>query len=483
MGGLMQELLRELSLLSSIASNLGWDQETYAPPAAVSFRAEQLSFLHGRIHQLRTSPQFRDGLESLEGANQRELTHQYERATKLPQELVERESSTSTLAKAAWDQARKNRTFEPFAPYLEKLITIAREKADYWGYEDEPYDALLCEYERGAKTQEVASLFESIESDLAGIAAAAVSQSASIAPDLLHGPAPVEEQQILNQEVAESLGFDFEAGRIDTTAHPFCTTLGPKDVRLTTRYDDHDFSSSLFGVMHETGHGLYEQGLPSPDFHLPSGQAVSLGIHESQSRLWENHVGRSRPFWEKWLPRAQELFVHLRKFTLDEFLLGINRAAYSPIRVEADEATYDLHILLRFRIERALLSGDLQVRDVPGAWNDLFKELFGFVPAHDSEGCLQDIHWSMGGLGYFATYSLGNINSAQLFEAAMKDPEVHTNFEQANFLPLLEWMQLHIHQHGSCYFPQELMHQATGSPTNPEPYLAHLRKRFINFSQ
>lgn len=474
----IQDRLQEISLLSSTSATLGWDQETYAPAQSVAHRAKQLAYLHGKIHKLQTSDEFRDGLASLDPANQRELTHRYERATKLPQELVERDSETSSLAKAAWSEAREQNEFQTFAPHLAKLLKIAREKADHWGYEDEPYDALLSEYERGAKTREVANLFESIDTEIAEIAAAAVENSSSIPADFLHGPAPIESQQTLNREVAESLGFDFSQGRIDTTAHPFCTTLGPADVRLTTRYEDHDFASSLFGVMHETGHGLYEQGLPASDFHLPSGQAVSLGIHESQSRLWENHVGRSRPFWEKWYPRAQELFPHLRNISLDDFLPAVNRCAYSPIRVEADEATYDLHILLRFKLERALLAGELQVTDVPTAWNDEFEKLFGFRPKTDTEGCLQDIHWSMGGLGYFATYSLGNINSAQLFEAAMKDANVSSAFAKADFIPLLNWMQKNIHQHGSTHFPQDLMKKATGSKTDPQPYLKHLRNRF-----
>lgn len=476
----IQDLLQEISLLSSTSATLGWDQETYAPVRSVEHRARQLAYLQGRIHKLQTSDAFRDGLSSLDPANQRELTHRYERATRLPQELVERDSETSSLAKAAWSEAREKDQFSIFAPHLEKLLTIAREKADHWGYEDEPYDALLSEYERGAKTSEVAELFDSIDTELAQIAAAAVEASSSIPADFLHGPAPLHAQQTLNREVAESLGFDFSQGRIDTTAHPFCTTLGPADVRLTTRYEDHDFASSLFGVMHETGHGLYEQGLPSSDFHLPSGHAVSLGIHESQSRLWENHVGRSLPFWEKWYPRAQELFPHLKEIPLDDFLPAVNRCAYSPIRVEADEATYDLHILLRFKLERALLAGELEVPDVPAAWNESFEKLFGFRPKNDTEGCLQDIHWSMGGLGYFATYSLGNINSAQLFAAAQKDPEVSVAFSKGDFLPLLAWMQTHIHQHGSTLLPQDLMAQATGSKTDPQPYLDHLRNRFIS---
>lgn len=476
----MQDLLREIAILNSTSATLDWDQETYAPSKGVEFRSKQMAYFAGKVHELKTSAAFQEGLEnaSLGEANQRELTHQFDRATKLPKELVERASETSTLAKAAWSEAREKDDFSLFAPHLSKLLEIAREQADHWGYEDEPYDALLSEYERAAKTREVAGLFDSISQDLAQIAATAVEKSAAIPADLLHGPAPIHEQMTLNREIAESLGFHFEAGRIDTTEHPFCTTLGPADIRLTTRYDENDFASSLFGVMHETGHGLYEQGLPADDFHLPSGQAVSLGIHESQSRLWENHVGRSRPFWERWLPRAQQLFPHLRDIDLDQFLTAINRAAYSSIRVEADEATYDLHILLRFKLERALMAAELEVSDVPGIWNDTFESLFGFRPTNNREGCLQDIHWSMGGLGYFATYSLGNLNAAQLHNCAAQDSEVIGAARQGNFIPLLEWMQKKIHAKGSTLFPQDLMESATGFPTKPDAYLAHLRERF-----
>lgn len=476
----MHDLLREIAILNSASATLDWDQETYAPSKAVEFRSKQTAYFAGKVHEIKTSAAFQEGLEdaSLGEANQRELTHQFDRATKLPKELVERASETSTLAKAAWSEAREKDDFSLFAPHLSKLLEIAREQADHWGYEDEPYDALLSEYERAAKTREVAGLFDSISQDVAQIAATAVEKSAAIPADLLHGPAPIHEQMTLNREIAESLGFDFRAGRIDTTEHPFCTTLGPADIRITTRYDENDFASSLFGVMHETGHGLYEQGLPADDFHLPSGQAVSLGIHESQSRLWENHVGRSSPFWERWLPRAQELFPHLRNIDLDQFLTAINRAAYSSIRVEADEATYDLHILLRFKLERALIAAELEVSDVPGIWNDTFESLFGFRPTSNREGCLQDIHWSMGGLGYFATYSLGNLNAAQLYNHAAQDSEVIGGARQGNFIPLLEWMQKKIHAKGSTLFPQDLMESATGSPTKPDAYLAHLRERF-----
>ncbi|MGB0993267.1 MAG: carboxypeptidase M32, partial [Akkermansiaceae bacterium] len=268
-------------------------------------------------------------------------------------------------------------------------------------------------------------------------------------------------------------------GRIDTTTHPFCTGLGPGDTRLTTRYLENNFTSSLFGVLHEAGHGLYDQGLPTEQHGLPAGNAVSLGIHESQSRLWENHVGRSRAFWTKWLPRAQEIFPNLSKFDLDTFLAAINRAEKSYIRVEADEATYDLHIMLRFGIERAMLNGDIKVADIPSAWNERFQEFFGMTPPDDTNGCLQDIHWSMGGLGYFSTYSLGNFNAAQLHHKAMQDDTVSAACNNANYLPLLDWMRTHIHSKGSTLFPQDLMLAATEEATNPQYHLTHLKRRFL----
>jgi len=488
---------REISLISHSAGVLGWDQETYMPKGGVEFRAQQLSWLTGKVHELSTSDAFRASLEAaeeefsnssnqdspasfLQMANLREFRHQFDRATKLPQSLVEKASTASSLGKAAWSEAREKSDFSLFAPYLNDLLKIAREKADLWGYEDEPYDALFSGFERGAKTSDVTALFDSIGKELAEIATAAVEKSTSIPADRLLADYPIEKQQLLNREVAESIGFDFDRGRIDTTTHPFCTGLGPNDTRLTTRYLENDFTSSLFGVLHEAGHGLYDQGLPCDQFGLPVGEASSLGIHESQSRLWENHVGRSRPFWVKWFPRAQEIFPNLRSIDLDDFLLSINRAEKSSIRVEADEATYDLHILLRFNIERAMLNREIDVNDIPEVWNTQFEQLFGFAPKDDADGCLQDIHWSMGGLGYFATYTLGNLNSAQLHESAMRDPNVAQSFEKGDFLPLLTWMREKIHRHGSAYFPQDLIKNATGETTQTTAYLTHLKKRFLS---
>jgi len=483
------ELVREHAVIKSSASVLGWDQETYLPPSAARHRAAQLSWLAARGHELATSEKWSGALAAAEEAddrgnatltgNLRELRRVFHRATKLPVELVMRETEATSLAKHAWAAARTKSDFAAFAPHLQELLAIAREKAERWGYENEPYDALLDGYERATSTAEVAALFDSLKPALCRIAAAAVAKSERNPSRLPAGPYPVEAQARFNHQVAEAVGFDFEAGRIDTTTHPFCTTLGPRDVRLTTRYDLTDFTSSLFGVLHEAGHGLYEQGLSADDYGLPSGKAVSLGIHESQSRLWENQVGRSDAFWQTWYPVACECFPQLRDFPLENFLAHIRRAAFSPIRVEADEATYDLHILLRFDLERRMVRGELAVADIPAAWNEGFRELFGFAPEDDRHGCLQDIHWSMGGLGYFATYSLGNLNAAQLYAAAMRDDRIASATAGADYAPLLSWLRENIHRHGSVFDPADLMEMATGSKPAAADYIAHLESRYL----
>ncbi len=480
---------QEIALLNSTASCLDWDQETYLPKKAIDFRASQLSYLAGKIHAMATGKDFQSKLEAAEEegsddltemANLREWRHSFDLSHKLPQELVERCSQVSSIAKAAWADARAKNEFHLFAPHLEKLVEIAKMKADLWGYEDEPYDALLGCYERGAKTSDVAKIFDDFGPKIIETARLAVGKSCTTTARKLEGIFPIHFQEMLNQEIATSIGFDFDSGRINTTAHPFCTTLGPKDVRLTTRYYEHDFTASLFGVMHEAGHGLYEQGLPETCFGLPSGSAVSLGIHESQSLLWEAHVGRSEGFWNKWFLRAQELFPQMRDWTVQEFLQTINRANYSFIRVDADEATYDLHILLRFSLERKIINGEISIDDIPSQWNENFNSMFGIQPSSDKEGCLQDIHWAMGGMGYFPTYSLGNMNASQLFHSATQDDEIKKAFDHADYAPLLQWMRTNIHTHGSTYLPQDLMKKATGEGTNPAYHLAHLKRRFLD---
>lgn len=483
------ERSREISLLNSAASTLSWDQETCLPAKGVAYRSEQLAYIAGKAHELFTAPEVGDWIAAcedegsfdpltVEGTNVREWRRAYDRATRLPTDLVKELQKTTALARSVWIDARKQNNFSVFLPSLEKIIDLKRRCADLWGYDDSPYDALLDEYEPDARSADLSALFVELESALRGIVAELSEVSRSIPEDELKGDYPVAGQQAFNRKVAEAIGFDFEAGRIDTTTHPFCTGLGPLDTRLTTRYDESNFVSSLYGVLHEAGHGLYDQGLPEEHFGTPSGSAVSLGIHESQSRLWENQVGRTLAFWEHWLPTACEHFPSLRKFTPERIAAAVNRVVPSHVRVEADEVTYDLHIILRFRVEFELMEGRLEPADIPRFWNENFEENFGLKVPGDSSGCLQDIHWSLGAFGYFPTYTLGNLNAAQLFRAALdEDPSRNEELAKGEYGGLLRWLRANVHAKGQQLPSGDLIAAATGKPTSSEAYLHHLRSK------
>lgn len=484
------ERTREIALLNSATRLLQWDQETGMPPQALDWRAEQLAFFGGRTHRLFTSPEVGEWLKacedrgfpegSVEATNVRGWRRHYDRATKVPATLVEEYESAKSHAREAWVRARARSEFAYFQPHLETIFAINRRLADYRGYDGGvPYDALLEEFEPGACAADLAALFAQLRPALVEILGPALEKSARVPTDALAGDYPVAGQAALNREVAEAVGFNFDAGRIDTTEHPFCTDLGPGDVRLTTRYDTANFLVSLYGVLHEAGHGMYEQGLPRAAFGTPAGAYASLGIHESQSRLWENLVGRAPEFWEVWLPRAAHYFPHLGKRTPEEMMAAVNRVQPSFIRVEADQVTYDLHIILRFEIERALLAGELRVADVPAAWNEAFEKSFGLKVPDDAHGCLQDIHWSEGLIGYFPTYTLGNLNAAQLFAKARADkPVIDSELRAGRYGTLLAWLREHVHRHGERFLPPALITEATGQPTRTDSYLASLRAKF-----
>jgi carboxypeptidase Taq len=485
---------REIAVYNSAASLLSWDQETYMPPKAGAYRAEQLSQLAGLTHRLGTAPEVGDWIAACEdslppcadaeetalrAANVREWRRDYDRATKLPARLVEEYARTTSLSRDAWAQARRDSNFAAFAPWLEKILALTREQAECWGYATCRYDALLEGYEPGARAADLAPVFADLQKQLSPLLPALQKITGTVDPARLEGEYPVEVQRALNQEIAEAIGFDFEAGRIDTTVHPFCTEMGPRDCRLTTRYDVKDFTNSLSGTMHEAGHGLYTQGLDAAQFGTPIGTYVSLGIHESQSRLWENQVGRSRAFWAHWYPRAKKVFPSLEALPLEEFWLLVNRVKPSLIRVEADEATYNLHIILRFEIEQKLVAGDLAVNDLPAAWNTRFEQIFGIPVPDDARGCLQDTHWALGLIGYFPTYTLGNLNSAQLYAAAAgQDAQMVAELAQGNYTRLLAWMREKIHRHGRRYSPTELVERATGEPLRATYFLDYLKGKY-----
>jgi carboxypeptidase Taq len=478
---------REIGLLRSASQVLEWDEQTYLPTKGVEYRAEQLSYLSAKAHALFTDPVVGEWLESCrqtgfppesdEGVNVREWSRSYERATKLPVEFVEEFEKTTALSREGWKNARQAGDFAAFRPYLEKVVSMTIGKAHRYGFMTSPYDALLEDYEPGATAAYVAPVFAELKPALKELVRQIGGQSTD---ESLAGYYPIANQQTLNRVIADAVGYDFGAGRIDTTTHPFATSLGPFDHRITTRYDEKLFQLSLYGILHETGHALYEQGLRPEAFGTPIGSAASLGIHESQSRLWENHVGRSRSFWEKWYPVASQHLPDLNRFGIDQVVRGVQKVAPSFVRVEADEVTYDLHVLLRFEIELGLIEGKIAVGDLPEIWNTKFADLFGLKVPNDRVGVLQDIHWSMGALGYFPTYSLGNLNAAQLMRFAEQHVAGLTDsLAKGEYQPLLAWLREEVHRPGKKFLPNELMTRVTGEPTQAKYRIEYLCQKYL----
>lgn len=491
---LYQELVqryRDKVMLDSVAGLIGWDERTMMPEKGSAHRAEQMAVLAKIGHEKLTSPRIGELLGQLEGTeltknpdadeavNLREIRRLYDRAVKMPARLVEELARTVTRAQNVWQEARAKNDFPSFAPWLEKIVALKREEAQAVGYKESPYDALLEEYEPGATAREITAVFRDLQNDLVPLVQQVLARPQ---PDgaFLTRDFPVERQKILCESLATAVGFDPRAGRLDTTVHPFCSGIGPGDCRITTRYQPHHFSQGFFGVLHEAGHGMYELGLPAEHFGTPRGSAVSLGIHESQSRLWENQIGRSLPFWKHFFPRTQQMFpAALDDVRLEEFHRAINTVANSYIRVDADELTYNLHIILRFELEQALIAGDLPTGEVPGAWNEKFTKMFSLTPPDDARGCLQDIHWSMGGLGYFPTYTLGNLYAAQFMEKMRQDlPGLDEELERGNFRPVNHWLNEKIYQPGGRYRAGRLCEVVTGRPLSHRPFVLYLREKF-----
>jgi carboxypeptidase Taq len=489
------ELIRrfkEANLVGSCTSLLDWDEQTYMPRQGTAYRAEQMALLARLRHEMFTAPRIGELLAAVEASslikpgdgisavNVREIRRSYDRAVKLPRELVEELARVTTRAKQAWQDARKAKDFAAFQPWLEKVVHLKRQEAAAIGYAAVPYDALLDEYEPGSTTAEITRTFAAVREELVPLVGAIAASGKRPPHDVLEREYPVDRQEVFGQAAAAAIGFDFDAGRLDKTAHPFCSSMGPGDCRLTTRYNPRHFNESFFGILHEAGHGIYEQGLDPQHSGTPMGSPISLGIHESQSRLWENQVGRSRPFWEHFFPRARQVFLDsLRDVALDDFVFAINDVRPSFIRVEADEATYNMHIILRFELEQVLVSGDLPPADVPAAWNEKFQKSFQLTPPDAAQGCLQDIHWSMGGIGYFPTYTLGNLYAAQFMEQARADlGDLDADFRRGEFGRLKGWLNDKVHRPGQRYRAGELCRRVTGKPLSHQPLLTYLRNKY-----
>lgn len=495
----LNEQSKEISLLAHTGALLGWDQETYMPPAAIEERGQQQALISALIHQRITSDTLGKALEDLgvseatpfgrgdlswnDQRSLRALMRAYTRHKKIPEKFVREEAATASSAQAAWIKAREANDFQAFLPHLEKTVELSLQKAEYLGYKNEAYDALLDQYEPDSKAEDVARAFTSLAKELVPLVEAIVAKPA---PDdsFLQKSYPLPDQEAFSKHILTAMGYDFSMGRLDVVAHPFCTTLGRKDVRTTTHYYEKDFTKSLYSVIHEGGHALYEMGF-ADDLPDSLADGTSLGIHESQSRTWENMIGRSRPFWQKNFAELKTAFPsQLAGVSADDVWRAVNKVEKSLIRIYADEVTYSLHIMLRFNLELSLMRKDLKPRDIPAAWNDESKRLLGIVPPTDADGCMQDVHWSMGGIGYFPTYALGNLYGAMFMEKAQSDiPDLWTRVGNGDLATLRGWLKTNIHAFGSAKTPQELLQDVCGKPLDHSAFMSYLKKKYTELYQ
>lgn len=496
--------LREIQRINSAAAVLSWDQETYMPAGGGEARAEQIATLQGLAHQKLVSPEVEklltpcvdpatghamdhpgDAWDESARSLLREAWRDFSRAKKLPSEFVVRLSRACSLAQQVWAEARENNSFTAFLPHLKEVLSLKQEEAQYLGYRESPYDALLDVYEPGATAAQLRPLFAQLKAGLVPLLHRVLQSGVRIDDNVLFHSYDTARQLEFGRLVLIAMGYDFERGRMDLSTHPFTTSFHPTDVRVTTRVYEHELPACLFSCIHEGGHGLYDQGLDSQYYGTPLGESVSLGIHESQSRLWENCVGRSRAFWRFFYPILQQTFPHqLRGTEPDAFYAAINCVKPSLIRVEADELTYNLHIMLRFEIEQDLVEGRAKPEDLPGIWNAKMREYLGIAPDRDAEGVLQDVHWSIGSFGYFPTYTLGNLYAVQFYEQAkLEIPHLEDEIAAGQLMVLRRWLEQKIHRWGRMFTPDHLARRVTGRSLDPGPFLAYLEKKYGDLYQ
>jgi len=485
---------RETAVLSSIQMQLEWDQETYMPSSSIDLRSKQLEMLAHFVHKSATSPKFKKLLGSLvdlkhgtyassdfnheQLANLREWRRDYLRTAKLPASFVRKFANTTSHALHAWSEAKKASRFKLFLPHLDKIIQLNRKKADLLGYHDHPYNALLDLYEPEMTITELTPIFAKLKLALMNLLREIQTKPVPHT-DFLLKHYPPQQQMVFAHLLLKAMGFPPERSRLDLSMHPFCSGT-PLDLRMTTHVHHENPMANFFAVLHEGGHGLYCLGRPAERFGEPLSESVSLGVDESQSRFWETIIGHSLPFWRNFYPLLQEEFPdQLGGIDLESFHRAINYVRPSFIRIHADEVTYSLHIIVRFELEKAFIEGNLKPKELPEAWNEKMREYLGIVPSKDSEGCLQDIHWAMGMMGYFPTYTLGNLYAAQLFQTLQKTfPDWETKIAHGDLSFLREWLKEKVHKYGRRYPPKELMHKATGQPLSEQPYIAYLENKY-----
>ena len=481
----LRERLSRITDLGHAAAILEWDQETYMPAGAAEGRARQIATLRSLAHDILISEETGTLLEQAapESAIDADLVRvtkkDYDKATRVPSSLIAELAEASGLSKGAWQEARENDEFSKFAPHLSKIVDLTIQHAEALGYEESPYDALLDQYEEGMTAAEVTRVFSELKADLIPLVSR-IAESPATCDGIVHREFPRDAQWKLGMQVIEKMGYNTHYGRQDFSTHPFSTAFSITDVRITTRMEDRFFNPGFFGTLHEAGHAMYEQGIDMALEGSPLADGTSLGMHESQSRMWENLIGRSRPFWDYCFPHARKAFPDaLGSETTDTFYKAINTVFPSLIRVEADEVTYNLHIMLRFELEQDMIAGKIRIQDLPEEWNDRMESWLGVRPSKDSDGVLQDIHWSLGAIGYFPTYALGNLMSTQLFNAAKKAiPDLDAKTSQGDFSALLDWLRTNVHQHGRRKTAGQILLDATGSELSSESWMHYAQSKF-----
>lgn len=485
----LKDYLKKIEYLGSSISLLHWDSVIYMPKEAIEYRSEMIGYLTGESYKLTTSEKMKqfiddfsqiDDLDDLTKAIVENITKEYHKATKIPEAEYVQYEIDKALSQSAWEEAKKKSDFSIFKPHLAKMIAYNKRFAEYWGFVANKYDGLLDIYEPGMTTERLDLVFEELRESLVDLLQRIRNATVKTDDAFLKGSYSIEQQRKLGEIILRAIGYDDEKrGRIDVSEHPFTTNFGNKDVRITTKYDPADFRSAIFSLIHEGGHGIYEQNIPDELEGTSLGSGASMGMHESQSRFYENILGKSMAFWQYFYPKFQETFQELREVELTSFYQAVNCVEPSLIRIDADELTYSLHVIIRYEMEKLLINGTVNIDDVPRIWNEKYKEYLGVEPEKDAEGILQDVHWSGGDFGYFPTYALGNLYGAQIFNQLKAEiPDWNQRIHNGDFLTLTNWLKENVHQYGATLKPAELIKKVTGEELNAKYFIAYLNEKF-----
>lgn len=487
----VKEYIGKIEYLNNAIVLVDWDMRTNMPPKAGESKSKVLEYLSGELFNMTTSEKIKSFIEELSPYKSEmsllqrrileELERGYNETMKIPVDRYIESIGNTSRAQIAWEKAKEENDYESFKPYLKKVIDFSREFIGYWGYQGDMYNTLLDKYERGLTVEKLDKIFSELRDGIVEILEEIKKSDKKIDTNILKGNFDVDKQKEFSLNVLETMGFDLEAGRLDVSAHPFTTNMGNKDVRLTTNYHKNEFTSALFSTIHEGGHGIYEQNISDDLENTGLSSGASMAIHESQSRFYENIVGRSREFTSYLLNISKKYFDDFNGVTSDEFYEAMNKVEPSFIRIEADELTYSLHIIIRYELEKDLINGRITVDELPSEWNRKYKEYLGVEPINDSVGVLQDVHWSASLFGYFPSYALGNLYGAQIYNTLLKEnPTIMNEIAEGNLKNLHSWLKEKIHTHGSLYSPAEIIERVTGEELNSKYFINYLKDKYYN---